>query len=118
MDKLEQHIVLIRDHSMSMRSLAPAAMKDFNSLIDTIYKSAIDNKVSTTVSIIECGSPSFDNENQLYTPFPNRTPSYGRSGSLVNVVETSRYIGNIQKLLGTGNAEFYFEIYKRTAGTD
>jgi hypothetical protein len=25
-------------------------------------------------------------------------------------------VGNIQKLSGTGNAEFYFEIYKRTAG--
>lgn len=100
MDKLEQHIVLIRDHSMSMRSLAPAAMKDFNSLIDTIRESAEANNVDTTVSIIECGYPSTNSSrHQLYTPFFNQNPIHYRNGSLVNVVTDCENINFVFKML-------------------
>jgi len=99
MDKLEQHIVLIRDHSMSMLSLAPAAMKDFNSLIDTIRESAKANNVDTTVSIIECGSPSTDRVDALYSPFPNTGRRSYTENFLVNVVTKCENINFVFKML-------------------
>ena len=51
----KQYIGLVRDHSASMRSLASAAMADYNMNIETIKEGASGSDIDTIVSVIECG---------------------------------------------------------------
>ncbi len=69
----KQHIVLIRDHSVSMRSLKNSAIKDYNKLINDIAISARDNNIDTTLTVVECGNYSRKSTGSLYSPFNTNT---------------------------------------------
>lgn len=51
----KNYIGISRDHSGSMRSIAHVAGRDYNSKIEAIKKSSLDNHQDTIVSVVECG---------------------------------------------------------------
>jgi hypothetical protein len=52
---IKNYIGISRDHSASMRSIATAAARDFNSNIQSIRDEAIAHNQDTIVSVIKCG---------------------------------------------------------------
>ena len=52
---MKTYIGISRDHSASMRSLARAAARDYNNLIQTIQNSSSTEKIDTNVSVVRCG---------------------------------------------------------------
>lgn len=58
---------LIRDHSGSMRSIARAAARDYNSKIASIREASISNNQDTIVSVVECGYGSTDRVRRVVT---------------------------------------------------
>ena len=55
MTNIKNYIGISRDHSASMRSIAVAAARDFNSNIQSIREEAIAHNQDTIVSVIKCG---------------------------------------------------------------
>lgn len=53
--KLKNYIGFARDHSGSMRSLARAAMRDYNDQLAIIQRSAVDENQDTIVSVVTIG---------------------------------------------------------------
>jgi hypothetical protein len=93
----KQHIVLIRDHSVSMRSLKGAAIKDYNKLINDIAISARDNNIETTLTVVECGN--YDRTTgSLYSPF-NTNPSSPSSYQGVVVPFKMRNINSVSNII-------------------
>lgn len=58
---MKQYTGITRDHSISMRGVAKAAARDYNSQIASIKSAAVDLGIDTIVSVIKCGveSPSW-----------------------------------------------------------
>lgn len=52
---MKNYIGVSRDHSISMRSIARAAARDYNSTITGIKQQSIDNQIDTIVSVVKCG---------------------------------------------------------------
>lgn len=55
MSQIKNYIGISRDHSASMRSIAPAAARDFNTNIQSIREAAVEHSQDTIVSVIKCG---------------------------------------------------------------
>lgn len=53
---MKNYIGISRDHSISMRSLAQAAAKDYNETIQTIRDEALNSGQDTIVTVVRCGS--------------------------------------------------------------
>ena len=51
----KNYVGFSRDHSVSMRSLASAAAKDYNNTIETIKQLALTEGQDTIVSVVQCG---------------------------------------------------------------
>jgi len=102
----KQHIVLIRDHSVSMQSLKAAAINDYNRLINDITVSARENNIETTLTVVECGNYSRRHGN-LYSPFANNNAPAPSSYKGVNIAFKMRNIdsvGNIHEYVTAGGA--------------
>jgi hypothetical protein len=52
---LKNRIVFVRDHSASMRNIRNAAVKDYNTLTETVRTGSAQNNQDTLVSVVECG---------------------------------------------------------------
>lgn len=52
---LKQYLGISRDHSASMRDIAVAAARDYNSNIDVIKTESAANNMDTIVSVVKCG---------------------------------------------------------------
>ena len=52
---MKNYIGFSRDHSGSMRSIARAAARDYNSKISSIQEAALSQNQDTIVSVVECG---------------------------------------------------------------
>lgn len=99
---MKQFVGISRDRSVSMRGVAPAALKDYNSLVDSFKENSIRFGVDTTVSVIDCGirkssygptsnsfSEQFVNTRNLsrmydYPVSGNATPLYDSVSDLIN----------------------------------
>jgi hypothetical protein len=63
MSKLKNYVGISRDHSGSMQHLVRAALKDYNSIINNIKTSAVEEDIDTIANVIECGR-SISGENR------------------------------------------------------
>ena len=54
---MKQYIGFVRDHSVSMSTLASGAAKDYNSNVEAIRKEAERHQLDTIVSTVKCGVP-------------------------------------------------------------
>lgn len=52
---MKTYVGISRDHSMSMSSIARAAVRDYNSLIESIKNNAQSEVVDTIVNVVKCG---------------------------------------------------------------
>ena len=52
---MKTYFGISRDHSGSMRSIARAAARDYNSLIADIQENSAATQIDTIVSVVECG---------------------------------------------------------------
>ena len=59
---IKNYIGFSRDHSASMRSIARAAARDFNSNIQSIREAAIAHNQDTIVSVMKCGFRGLSND--------------------------------------------------------
>lgn len=104
------YIGISRDHSGSMRSIAKAAARDYNSKISTIRDASSANNQDTIVSVVECGYGDTDrvrrsivnsNVNTLtpiaesaYTANGRGTPLWDSVGELIEMFENVPDAGN------------------------
>ncbi len=54
---MKQYIGFVRDHSISMTSLASGAAQDYNSNVEAVRKQAERHQLDTIVSTVKCGVP-------------------------------------------------------------
>lgn len=101
-------IGLVRDHSGSMRCIANAASKDYNSKIAAIRDAAINLQQDTIVSVVECGYGSTDKVRRVvvnssvtalqpmgrYIADGTGTPLWDSVGELIELFESSPDINN------------------------
>lgn len=102
------YLGLVRDHSGSMRSIAHAASKDYNSKIAAIQDAAFNLQQDTIVSVVECG---YDNTDRVRRAVVNTsvtalqpmdgyiangtgTPLWDSVGELIELFESSPVINN------------------------
>ena len=64
---MKTYIGFSRDHSGSMRSIARAAARDYNSKISTIKEAALATNQDTIVSVVECGYGDTDSVRRVVT---------------------------------------------------
>ena len=55
---MKNYLGFVNDHSGSMRSLASAAIKDYNANIDAVKHAANTEMLDTVVSVVGVGFPS------------------------------------------------------------
>lgn len=98
---MKTYIGLSRDHSASMRQIAKAAAKDYNTKIEAIKEASVANKQDTVVSVVECGYGNTDKVKLVVTnsspvalqPIDNYiangygTPLYDSIGALIELFE-------------------------------
>jgi len=51
----KQHVILIKDHSSSMRSLSRQAARDYNALLASLQDAARSKDIEIYASVIKCG---------------------------------------------------------------
>lgn len=100
---MKTYIGLVRDHSASMRQIAKAAAKDYNTKIDAIKEASIANNQDTIVSVAECGygntdkvrlvvtnsSPATLAPIETYVANGHGTPLFDSIGALIEQFENS-----------------------------
>jgi hypothetical protein len=64
---MKTYVGLSRDHSCSMRSIARAAARDYNSKISSIREASLANNQDTIVSVVECGYGNTDRVRRAIT---------------------------------------------------
>lgn len=64
---MKTYIGMSRDHSGSMRSIARAAARDYNSKISSIREASLANNQDTIVSVVECGYGDTDRVRRAIT---------------------------------------------------
>ena len=52
---MKTYFGISRDHSGSMRGIARAAARDYNSLIQSIKENSAAEQIDTIVSVVKCG---------------------------------------------------------------
>ena len=52
---MRTYLAIIRDHSLSMQSIASAAKNDYNSTLQAVKSASQANNIDTQLTIIECG---------------------------------------------------------------
>ena len=106
------HFISLEDLPSSLTLYATNAASD----VSTYYKlvsSITDSSYNTTAVDIPTGT--ITTTNQFIAALITSPNIIVGNPGIFNITT----IGNIQKLTGTGNAEFYFEVYKRVAaGTE
>lgn len=102
---MKTYIGLSRDHSGSMKSIARAAVRDYNSKIATIKEAALASKQDTIVSVVECGWGSTSDVRRVitnstvnsltpltesqYTADGRGTPLWDSVGELIEMFEST-----------------------------
>jgi hypothetical protein len=100
---MKQYIGISRDHSGSMRPLASAAAKDYNSNIESIKEAAKTNNIDTIVSVVRCGvglrgivEREVVNSNvqvltplERYTADGSHTPLFDSVGELIEILQAA-----------------------------
>lgn len=101
---MKQYLAIVRDHSMSMMTLAKAAMNDYNSNIEIIRKASEENDIETFVSTVMCGigpgngRVEVDFEKTYITDVPymlsyitngGSTPLFDSVGKCIDILEKS-----------------------------
>jgi len=102
---MRSYVGFSRDHSGSMRTIAHAAARDYNSKIESVRLSSQQNNLDTLVSVVECGYGETDrvrrvvinaNSNVLQ-PIPEMsyvadgrgTPLWDSVGELIEIFEAT-----------------------------
>lgn len=67
---LKNRIVFVRDHSASMSRLRAAAVKDYNTLLETVQKGSAENNQHTQVSVVECGYEDTSSVRVVHSQIP------------------------------------------------
>lgn len=106
---MRTHIAIVRDHSVSMRGLAKAALDDYNSTLDSI-RDTLASTDDAYISIIECGVGPTAKVNVLHTNLNARTikraENYVVSGPATPLLDSvGAAIGELEKNVNSWSHE-------------